>query len=60
MNEQYFAQNPTSESRPVSCVFSYRGCELRFLTDSGVFSRGEVDYIIRNENEVEIEPLRWQ
>lgn len=44
MNEQYFAQNPTSESRPVSCVFSYRGCELRFLTDSGVFSRGEVDY----------------
>ncbi len=44
MSEQYFAQKPTSESRPVFCEFSYRGCELRFLTDAGVFSRGEVDY----------------
>ena len=43
MTEQYFAKQPTSESRPVETEFTYRGQTLRLKTDSGVFSRGSVD-----------------
>ena len=43
MAEQYFAKQPSAESRPVETEFSYRGHTLRLMTDSGVFSRGEVD-----------------
>ena len=43
MNDQYFAHHPESESRPEPCAFSWRGCDLRFETDAGVFSRGELD-----------------
>ncbi len=43
MSDQYFAREPESESRPVSCEFEYRGRLLRFTTDAGVFSRGELD-----------------
>ena len=43
MNDQYFTREPGSASRPVPCSFSYRGCALTFETDSGVFSRGELD-----------------
>ena len=43
MAEQYYAREPESESRPASCEFQYRGKTLRFTTDAGVFSRGEVD-----------------
>ncbi len=43
MNDQYFTADPASASRPVMCDFTYRGAALRFETDSGVFSRGEVD-----------------
>ena len=43
MNDQYYTREPSSESRPVSCEFDYRGKHLRFMTDAGVFSRGELD-----------------
>ena len=43
MNDHYYSQTPTSESRPVSASFSYRGHELTLMTDAGVFSRGELD-----------------
>ncbi len=43
MNDQYFTREPGSESRPAACAFEYRGKTLRFLTDAGVFSRGELD-----------------
>ena len=41
--DQYFTREPSSESRPVSCTFADRGRTYAFETDSGVFSRGEVD-----------------
>ena len=43
MNDQYYTREPGSESRPVECAFEYRGRALRFITDAGVFSRGELD-----------------
>lgn len=43
MNDQYYTADPTSESRPVPCEFTYRGEALRFMTDAGVFSKGELD-----------------
>ena len=42
-HDHYYTRDPHSASRPVSCAFSYRGCDLTFETDAGVFSRGEVD-----------------
>ena len=43
MNDQYYTADPTSESRPVPCAFPYRGSGLNFMTDAGVFSKGELD-----------------
>ena len=43
MPDQYYTREPESESRPAECVFSFRGHTLRFMTDAGVFSRGELD-----------------
>ncbi len=43
MNDQYYTADPTSESNPVPCAFSYRGHGLNFTTDAGVFSKGELD-----------------
>ncbi len=43
MNDQYYTREPSSASHPVSCAFSYRGYSLHFLTDAGVFSKGELD-----------------
>lgn len=43
MNDHYFTENPASESHPVETSFEYRSCSLTFSTDSGVFSRGELD-----------------
>lgn len=44
MGEQYFTKDPTSASRVATAVWEYQGREIEFLTDSGVFSRGHVDY----------------
>ena len=43
MNDQYYTADPTSESRPMPCAFPYRGYGLNFMTDAGVFSKGELD-----------------
>ena len=43
MSEQYYTADPTSESKPVPCAFPYRGWGLHFMTDAGVFSKGELD-----------------
>ena len=43
MNDQYYTADPTSQSRPVPCAFPYRGHGLKFMTDAGVFSKGELD-----------------
>ena len=43
MNDHYYTRTPQSASRPAECTFSYRGIDLTFKTDAGVFSRGEVD-----------------
>ena len=42
MNDQYYTADPTSESRPVSCEFTWRSSELSFVTDAGVFSKGRL------------------
>jgi len=43
MNDHYYTRVPQSESKPVSCDYTYRGIPLSFQTDAGVFSKGEVD-----------------
>ncbi len=43
MSEMYFTRQPQSASRPQSTLFTYRGQTLSFMTDSGVFSKGEMD-----------------
>ncbi|MGN0793955.1 MAG: class I SAM-dependent methyltransferase [Aristaeellaceae bacterium] len=43
MNDQYYTADPSSESKPVPCAFPYRGYGLSFMTDAGVFSKGELD-----------------
>ena len=43
MNDHYYTRMPQSESRPISCEYNYRGIALTFMTDAGVFSKGEVD-----------------
>ena len=43
MNDHYYTREPQSVSRPVECEYVYRGERLRFMTDAGVFSKGEVD-----------------
>ncbi len=42
-NDHYYTADPHSASRPAECTFTYRGAAMRFQTDAGVFSRGEVD-----------------
>lgn len=43
MSEMYYTREPSSASNPVQTGFTYRGHALRFTTDAGVFSRGELD-----------------
>lgn len=43
MSEHYFTSQPTSESRPVPAVWKQGDTQLTFITDAGVFSRGEID-----------------
>ena len=43
MNDQYYTADPTSASRPVACTVLFHAHSLRFETDAGVFSKGELD-----------------
>ena len=44
MADHYFTADPQSAHRYASCEYAYRGETLRFITDAGVFSRGEMDF----------------
>ena len=44
MNEHYYSQEPQSAHRYAETDYAFRGVKLRFTTDAGVFSRGEVDF----------------
>lgn len=44
MNDHYYSAAPASAHRYAECAYTYRGRELKFTTDAGVFSRGEVDF----------------
>lgn len=44
MNDHYFSAAPSSDHRYAEAKYAYRGHELRFITDAGVFSRGEIDF----------------
>ncbi|MBR4458838.1 MAG: class I SAM-dependent methyltransferase [Clostridia bacterium] len=43
MNDHYYTRDPASASRPSTCAFTWRGHPMTFVTDSGVFSKGELD-----------------
>lgn len=43
MADHYYSKTPTSEHRPGMLTYAYRGHNLSFETDSGVFSRTEID-----------------
>ena len=43
MSEHYYTALPQSNHKPLSLSFAYRGNNLTFDTDSGVFSRTEID-----------------
>ena len=42
-NDHYYTSAPQSAHRPAQVKMTYRGHELCFETDSGVFSRTELD-----------------
>lgn len=42
-NDHYYTRSPASAHKPAEVRFAYRGHDLRFETDSGVFSRTELD-----------------
>jgi len=42
-NDHYYTSAPTSAHKPGEVAFDYRGHHLVFATDSGVFSRTELD-----------------
>ncbi len=44
MSEHYYTTSPESAHRYAPCAWEYRGEKISFMTDAGVFSRGEVDY----------------
>ncbi|WP_071458934.1 class I SAM-dependent methyltransferase [Bacillus massilinigeriensis] len=44
MSDHYYSKNPEVESNPVYWNFRLRGYDFRFKTDSGVFSKKEVDF----------------
>lgn len=43
MSEQYFSKNPTSAHNERAIELNALGVRARFVTDAGVFSRGEMD-----------------
>ncbi len=43
MADHYYTPQPESKHKPGLVTYTYRGRELRFETDSGVFSRTEID-----------------
>ncbi|WP_226660084.1 class I SAM-dependent methyltransferase [Pseudalkalibacillus hwajinpoensis] len=44
MSEHYYTKNPGVKSSPNKIIADLRGQQLQFTTDSGVFSKKEVDF----------------
>lgn len=44
MSDHYYSSNPSATSKPQNISFTLKGNELRFKSDSGVFSKNEVDF----------------
>lgn len=44
MSDHYYTTSPESAHRYAPCSWEYRGEKVNFMTDAGVFSRGEVDF----------------
>ncbi|RFU68639.1 class I SAM-dependent methyltransferase [Peribacillus saganii] len=44
MSEHYYSKNPETESNPIYWNFDLKGRNFRFKSDSGVFSKKEVDF----------------
>lgn len=44
MSEHYYSRKPSTESNPVKWQSELKGNSFRFKTDSGVFSKKEVDF----------------
>ena len=43
MSDQYYTRDPQSESKPRAFSLVWRGKTISFVTDAGVFSKGELD-----------------
>ncbi len=44
MSQHYYSKNPQTTSKPQEWDFTLRGEKFHFQTDSGVFSKSEVDF----------------
>lgn len=44
MSQHYYSKNPQTKSKPQEWTYTLRGETFRFQTDSGVFSKNEVDF----------------
>lgn len=44
MSEHYYSRDPKVESNPMFWNYTLRNHKLKFKTDNGVFSKGEVDF----------------
>jgi 16S rRNA (guanine1207-N2)-methyltransferase len=44
LSEHYYSKSPSSSSNPQTWTFQLRGHSFTFTTDSGVFSKREVDF----------------
>lgn len=57
LSEHYYSKTPSSSHNPQTWNFTLRGNELTFTTDSGVFSKREVDFGSRLLIETFAEPM---
>lgn len=44
MSQHYYSKNPQTKSKPQEWSYTLRGEKIQFQTDSGVFSKNEVDF----------------
>ncbi|MGM0899275.1 MAG: class I SAM-dependent methyltransferase [Bacillota bacterium] len=44
MSQHYYSKNPQTKSNPQELTYTLRGETFRFQTDSGVFSKSDVDF----------------
>lgn len=44
MSQHYYSKNPQTTSKPQEWAYTLRGEKIQFQTDTGVFSKNEVDF----------------